>query len=518
MQIQNKKAFTPHHVHSTMQPPSKITVCTMYCTRVLAYATKYLFNHSTQLTICSMLKLNTTHLNWTQLYFLCCLHWCYSVPLWSDVYKTFHAASITAIQSLSEEMSTPPSTLPTLPLFCPSLKQCQCHLLCCQHRHYSVPLLSKSMPASTLPTLPLFSFSLKKCLHHLLCCQHCHYSVQLWSNVYTTSTLPTLPLLSSSLKKFYATFYTADIPTIQSRSEAMSTPPATLPTSPLFCPSLKQCLCHLLLYAYNIPTIQSLSEAMSTPPAMLPTLPLFCLSLKQCLCHLLHCQHPHYSVPLWSNVYATCYAANIATIMNFNVNATFYADNIPTIQSLSEAMSTPPAMLPTLPIFCPSLKQCLCHLLRCQHRHYSVPLLSKSMPASTLPTLPLFSLSLKQMSMPPSMHCQYRHYSSLSEPMSIPPSTLPTLPLFSPSLKQFLHYLLCRQHPYYSVLLWSDIYSPVYASFCVTPWMICSPLTKPCPQVPLLSTYCQAMSRLQHGWSSHSYLLCQHLLLLWLHL
>jgi hypothetical protein len=30
MQIQNKQASTPHHVHSTMQPPSKITVCKMY--------------------------------------------------------------------------------------------------------------------------------------------------------------------------------------------------------------------------------------------------------------------------------------------------------------------------------------------------------------------------------------------------------------------------------------------------------------------------------------------------------
>jgi hypothetical protein len=30
MQIQNKQAFTPHHVHSTKQPPSKITVCKMY--------------------------------------------------------------------------------------------------------------------------------------------------------------------------------------------------------------------------------------------------------------------------------------------------------------------------------------------------------------------------------------------------------------------------------------------------------------------------------------------------------
>ncbi len=28
--IQNKQASTPHHVHSTMQPPSKITVCKMY--------------------------------------------------------------------------------------------------------------------------------------------------------------------------------------------------------------------------------------------------------------------------------------------------------------------------------------------------------------------------------------------------------------------------------------------------------------------------------------------------------
>jgi hypothetical protein len=30
MQIQNKQASTPHHVHYTMQPPSKITVCKMY--------------------------------------------------------------------------------------------------------------------------------------------------------------------------------------------------------------------------------------------------------------------------------------------------------------------------------------------------------------------------------------------------------------------------------------------------------------------------------------------------------
>ncbi len=30
MQIQKKKASTPHHVHSTMQPPSKITVFKMY--------------------------------------------------------------------------------------------------------------------------------------------------------------------------------------------------------------------------------------------------------------------------------------------------------------------------------------------------------------------------------------------------------------------------------------------------------------------------------------------------------
>jgi hypothetical protein len=30
MQIQNKQASTPHHVYSTMQPPSKITVCKMY--------------------------------------------------------------------------------------------------------------------------------------------------------------------------------------------------------------------------------------------------------------------------------------------------------------------------------------------------------------------------------------------------------------------------------------------------------------------------------------------------------
>jgi hypothetical protein len=30
MQIQNKQASTPPHVHSTMQPPSQITVCKMY--------------------------------------------------------------------------------------------------------------------------------------------------------------------------------------------------------------------------------------------------------------------------------------------------------------------------------------------------------------------------------------------------------------------------------------------------------------------------------------------------------
>ncbi len=30
MQIQNKQDSTPRHVHSTMQPPSKITVCKMY--------------------------------------------------------------------------------------------------------------------------------------------------------------------------------------------------------------------------------------------------------------------------------------------------------------------------------------------------------------------------------------------------------------------------------------------------------------------------------------------------------
>jgi hypothetical protein len=30
MQNQNKQASTPHHVHSTMQPPSKITVFKMY--------------------------------------------------------------------------------------------------------------------------------------------------------------------------------------------------------------------------------------------------------------------------------------------------------------------------------------------------------------------------------------------------------------------------------------------------------------------------------------------------------
>jgi hypothetical protein len=52
MQIQNKQASTPHHAHSTMQPPSKITY--VKCTRVnisacknnkskrAAYATKYL--------------------------------------------------------------------------------------------------------------------------------------------------------------------------------------------------------------------------------------------------------------------------------------------------------------------------------------------------------------------------------------------------------------------------------------------------------------------------------------------
>ncbi len=52
MQIQNKQASTPHHVHFTMQPPSKITVCKMYSCQYLpmkiikskrvAYATKYL--------------------------------------------------------------------------------------------------------------------------------------------------------------------------------------------------------------------------------------------------------------------------------------------------------------------------------------------------------------------------------------------------------------------------------------------------------------------------------------------
>ncbi len=35
MQIQNKKASTTHHVHFTMQPPSKITVCKMYSCQYL---------------------------------------------------------------------------------------------------------------------------------------------------------------------------------------------------------------------------------------------------------------------------------------------------------------------------------------------------------------------------------------------------------------------------------------------------------------------------------------------------
>jgi hypothetical protein len=52
MQIQNKQAFTPHHVHSIMQPQSKITVCKMYSSQYqpvniidqkrVAYATKYI--------------------------------------------------------------------------------------------------------------------------------------------------------------------------------------------------------------------------------------------------------------------------------------------------------------------------------------------------------------------------------------------------------------------------------------------------------------------------------------------
>ncbi len=51
LQIQNKQASTPHHVYSTMQPPSKITVFKMYScqyqpvkiikSKRVAYATKY---------------------------------------------------------------------------------------------------------------------------------------------------------------------------------------------------------------------------------------------------------------------------------------------------------------------------------------------------------------------------------------------------------------------------------------------------------------------------------------------